>query len=105
MRCEFHTTLVFMAGWCPMNQLENLNRCINEVAPEAGTKPALDYNAIPPMNAIPPTYIPTTKVISAFQNIVNTYGSPRYQEVNPGLFTIVTFPFLFGVMYGDIGHG
>ena len=25
--------------------------------------------------------------------------------MNPGLFTIISFPFLFGVMYGDIGHG
>lgn len=36
---------------------------------------------------------------------MNTYGLPRYKEVNPGLFTVVTFPFLFGVMFADIGHG
>jgi len=36
---------------------------------------------------------------------VNTYGIPSYKEVNPGLFTCVTFPFLFGVMFGDIMHG
>ena len=27
-----------------------------------------------------------------------SYGVPAYKEANPGLFTCVTFPFLFGVM-------
>ena len=37
--------------------------------------------------------------------IIDTYGPPRYKEINPGIFTIATFPFLFGVMFGDIIHG
>lgn len=39
------------------------------------------------------------------QEITNTYGVPRYQEANPSFFTLITFPFLFGVMFGDIAHG
>lgn len=53
----------------------------------------------------PPTYFKTNDLTFPFQEIVNTYGVPRYREANPALFTIVTFPFLFGVMFGDIGHG
>ncbi|DBA05369.1 TPA: hypothetical protein N0F65_007531 [Lagenidium giganteum] len=54
---------------------------------------------------VPPTYFETNKFTDAFQNFVDTYGCPRYREINPAVFTAVTFPFLFGVMYGDIGHG
>jgi V-type H+-transporting ATPase subunit a len=54
---------------------------------------------------MPPTYIPTTEFTEVFHCFVNTYGVPRYQEINPAIYTIVTFPFLFGIMYGDIGHG
>jgi len=53
----------------------------------------------------PPTYFQLNSFTSYFQLIVNTYGCPRYQEVNPGLFTIIMFPFLFGVMFGDVMHG
>jgi V-type H+-transporting ATPase subunit a len=51
----------------------------------------------------PPTHFHTNKFTEVFQAVVNTYGVPRYREANPALFTTVTFPFLFGVMYGDMG--
>ena len=53
----------------------------------------------------PPTYFETNEFIGTFQGIVDSYGVPRYHEVNPTIFTVVTFPWLFGIMYGDIGHG
>lgn len=37
--------------------------------------------------------------------IIDTYGIPQYKEANPAYVTIATFPFFFGVMFGDMGHG
>jgi vacuolar-type H+-ATPase subunit I/STV1 len=53
----------------------------------------------------PPTLIRVNNFTSGFQGIVDGYGIPRYEEVNPGFFAIAMFPFLFGVMFGDIFHG
>lgn len=52
-----------------------------------------------------PTYFDLNEFTWAFHEIVVTYGTPLYREINPTAFNIVTFPFLFGIMFGDIGHG
>ena len=52
-----------------------------------------------------PTYFKINEFNYVFQEIVNTYGIPRYKEVNPGMFAVMFFPFMFGIMFGDIAHG
>ena len=68
--------------------------------PQVGTvfQPLMTYEQ-------PPTYFQTGKVTGCFQEIVEAYGVGRYREANPSPFTVVTFPFLFAVMFGDMGHG
>jgi len=44
-------------------------------------------------------------MIFVHQTLSDMYNVATYQELNPAVFSIITFPFLFSVMYGDWGHG
>ncbi|KAL4882033.1 V-type ATPase, V0 complex, 116kDa subunit family [Aspergillus karnatakaensis] len=105
-RCSYdqaRKTLIAEA-WVPTNSLALIKSTLQDVNDRAGLSVPTIVNQIR-TNKTPPTYVRTNKFTEGFQTIVDAYGISRYSEANPGLYTVVTFPFLFAVMFGDFGHG
>uniref|UniRef100_A0A3Q1I3I4 V-type proton ATPase subunit a n=1 Tax=Anabas testudineus TaxID=64144 RepID=A0A3Q1I3I4_ANATE len=105
-QCSFDVTnkCLIAEVWCPVNDIPTLRRSLEEGSRKSGATVPSFVNRIP-TNETPPTLIRTNKFTSGFQNIVDAYGVGSYREINPAPFTIITFPFLFAVMFGDLGHG
>eukprot|EP01125_Pyxidicula_operculata_P007322 TRINITY_DN2492_c0_g1_i3.p1 TRINITY_DN2492_c0_g1~~TRINITY_DN2492_c0_g1_i3.p1 ORF type:complete len:866 (-),score=210.00 TRINITY_DN2492_c0_g1_i3:33-2630(-) len=91
-------------GWCPTNATEQVQLALRAARERSGALVPSILNIIP-ARSTPPTYFKTNKYTAAFQSIVDSYGIARYGEVNPAVLTIITFPFEFGCMFGDFGHG
>ncbi|KAH9593369.1 V-type ATPase [Trypanosoma melophagium] len=91
-------------GWAPVRAMDNIRAVLQEAEHLSGAQVLTIVEELTTKEK-PPTYFRTNKITCSFQSIVDSYGMARYKEVNPGVFTIVTFPYLFGIMYGDIGHG
>ena len=105
-RCSYdqaRKTLIAEA-WCPTNSLGLIKSTLQDVNDRAGLSVPTIVNQIR-TSKTPPTYNKTNRFTACFQMIIDAYGTAKYTEVNPGLPTIVTFPFLFAVMFGDFGHG
>uniref|UniRef100_A0A3P9IMB3 V-type proton ATPase subunit a n=1 Tax=Oryzias latipes TaxID=8090 RepID=A0A3P9IMB3_ORYLA len=91
-------------AWCPTAKLPELQSALREGGRKSGSGVDSFYNRLP-TSTPPPTLFPLNSFTAGFQNIVDAYGVAGYREVNPAVYTIITFPFLFAVMFGDVGHG
>merc|ERR1719158_2482106 len=91
-------------AWMPTADNSKIREAVNKGAQTAGA-------TIPPtIEAVitseqHPTFNRTNKYTAGFQSLIDAYGVNTYREVNPSVYTIATFPFLFAVMFGDAGHG
>ncbi|XP_029945881.1 V-type proton ATPase 116 kDa subunit a isoform X4 [Salarias fasciatus] len=90
--------------WCPVSDLDAIQFALRRGTEKSGSTVPSILNRMQTKQT-PPTYNKTNKFTSGFQNIVDAYGIGNYREINPAPYTIITFPFLFAVMFGDLGHG
>ncbi|XP_066935282.1 V-type proton ATPase 116 kDa subunit a 1-like [Clytia hemisphaerica] len=90
--------------WAPVADLDHIHHALDEGTRKSGSAvPSIIHQM--KTRETPPTFNRTNKFTNGFQAIIDAYGVADYQEVNPSLYAIITFPFLFSVMFGDFGHG
>lgn len=94
--------------WTPVSSLVVLRENLESLGTEnfAFAKPKLIAESFEDNELLfPPSLFSTNSLIYPSQEIVNIYGIPKYREINPAIFTIISLPFFYGLMFGDIGHG
>ncbi|XP_068338161.1 V-type proton ATPase subunit a1-like [Pyrus communis] len=91
-------------GWCPIFAKPKIQEALQRATFDSSSQVGVIFHVMDTVDS-PPTYFRTNRFTSAFQEIVDAYGVARYQEANPAVYTCITFPFLFAVMFGDWGHG
>ncbi|KII60285.1 V-type proton ATPase subunit a isoform 1 [Thelohanellus kitauei] len=97
------TTTVLAECWCPKVSIPTVRSVLETVRVNTSSSHSAIMTVIGTKMTVP-TYYRTNKFTEGFQALVDSYGVSTYKEINPGLFMVVTFPFLFAVMFGDFGH-
>ncbi|HSP08879.1 MAG TPA: V-type ATPase 116kDa subunit family protein [Candidatus Dormibacteraeota bacterium] len=87
-----------VAGWCPKAEIGDLRA---RLEPLGGGVVEL---ARRPFHE-PPTLLRTPRAARAFGQLVETYGTVRYADIDPTPFTAISFVLMFGMMFADAGHG
>lgn len=53
----------------------------------------------------PPTKLKNPKFFKPFEMFIRMYGLPAHNELDPTIFVALTYTFIFGAMFGDVGQG
>ena len=93
-----HGSVAAVVGWTSEGEIEPLRTAL---APLGGALVELE----PPRWIEPPTLLHPLRAARAFRPLIDVYGAARYADLDPTLFAAVTFVLMFGIMFGDVGHG
>ncbi|MGB1111018.1 MAG: V-type ATP synthase subunit I, partial [Gammaproteobacteria bacterium] len=95
--------LAALQGWLPAEKLPEVERVLKEnltlpyVLEDRRPKPD-EYHLVP----IPPRQ---SRWLKPFAELMRNYGVPRFSEIDPTVVFALSFAAMFGMMFGDVGHG
>lgn len=90
-----------LVGWVPASCAKELRKKLKAIV-------GIDVyvsNAKNELALSPPVKIKNRFFAKPFQYYTEMYGVPKYNEIDPTSFIAFTYVLLFGIMFGDLGHG
>ncbi|WP_228000281.1 V-type ATPase 116kDa subunit family protein [Nocardia australiensis] len=91
--------VVALAGWCPSTAVDRLATRLRSAAAAVVVLPH-------PPGGDPPTLLgATNRLDQSFTPLVRTYGTVPYRDIDPTVPAGTAYVVMFGMMFGDAGHG
>ena len=84
----------YLSGWVPQSKLQVVKDTVDKYE-----------DSLVDQIANPPTKLKNNKIARPFEFLVNMYGAPNYNELDPTGFFAITYMLLYGLMFGDLGQG
>jgi len=102
-RADFGNSSFALDVWVRENDKEEVEKAVAKVTDKykISVKKREDLGD----DVIVPTKLKNNWFSKPFEMIVNMYGLPAYEELDPTPFVAITFCLAFGIMFGDIGQG
>ncbi|MBQ5346614.1 MAG: ATPase [Ruminococcus sp.] len=90
-----------LTGWVSEKKAESIKERLEKIeSVEVSVSNAKDE-----LQLNPPVKLKNVLFARPFQFYTEMYGVPKYKEIDPTAFVALTYFTLFGIMFGDVGHG
>lgn len=101
--CRGGKEFILLSGWAPRDQVDVLKKRIADRLAHPFICHVRD--PLPEEHGEVPSMVRHAAWLAPFLALVKNYGMPRYGEFDPTALFAVTFTAMFGMMFGDVGHG
>ncbi len=127
LRCGSTANVLFTEGWVPSSKLSDLELGLRKAIDDKFHLEVMTEEDAKAGHGVPvaadggeadgseeeeeefaaetPVLLRNPKHVQVHEDLIALVSTPRYDEVDPSLFMFFTFPFMFGMMVGDIGYG
>ena len=92
----------YVTGWVPAGSVEEYEALFRDRQDISCMISSVEDSAYA---GEPPTKMHSGFLARVFRPLLEMYGLPAYDEVDPSVFMALSFILFFGIMFGDVGQG